>query len=119
LYLSEDLETPFEELNIQRNEQVYAINYKAYKQLNLKRIVANKFIATDSKNNHIYDPDSMLSYQILREFVRSEFLRPVGKGTEYLYKISSSMCRVWFHSGKCQCSFRLNEFFVKEKMAFG
>jgi len=24
-----------------------------------------------------------------------------------------------FATGKCQCSFRLNEFFVKEKMAFG
>lgn len=40
----------------------------------------------------------MLSYQILREFVRSEFLKPVGKGTEYLHRISSSMCRIWFHS---------------------
>ena len=38
----------------------------------------------------------MLSYQILREFVRSEFLKPVGKGTEYLHRISGSMCRVWF-----------------------
>jgi len=98
LYVSEDLETPFEELNVQPDEQVYAIKYEAIEKLNLKKIVPEDFVATDNKNNPIYDPDSMLSYQILREFVRSEFLRPVGKGTEYLHRISSSMCRVWFQN---------------------
>lgn len=98
LYVSEDLETPFEEFNVQTDEPVYAIKYEAVEQLNLKRIVPKQFKATDSRNTPIYEPESMLSYQIIREFVRSEFLRPVGKGTEYLYRISSSMCRVWFHS---------------------
>lgn len=98
LYVSEDLETPFEELNIQPNEQVYAIKYEVVEKLNLKRIVPKDFIDKNNKNNPLYDPESMLSYQILREFVRSEFLRPVGKGTEYLHRISSSMCRVWFQS---------------------
>ena len=96
LYISEDLETPFEELNIQPNIQVYLIKYEAIEELNLKKIVPDKFIATDSKNNELYDQQSMLSYQILREFARSEFLRPVGTGTEYLHRISASMCRVWF-----------------------
>lgn len=97
LYTSEDLETPFEELNVKENEQVYGIKFEVKEELNLKKIVSNDFVATDNKGNRIYDDESMLSYQILRDFVRSEFLKPVGKNTEYLHKISSSMCRVWFH----------------------
>lgn len=98
LYTSEDLETPFEELDIRANEQVYAIKYEAIEDLNVKRIIPKDFIEKDENGNPLYDSESMISYQILREFVRSEFLRPVGKGTEYLHKISSAMCRVWFHS---------------------
>jgi len=96
LYVSEKLKTPFEELFIQPNEQVYVIKYKQIERLNLKRIVSKEFNVTDQNGNPIYDKDSMLSYQILREFVRSEFLKPVGIGTEYLHRISASMCRVWF-----------------------
>ncbi|MEC4684226.1 MAG: RES domain-containing protein [Nitrospirota bacterium] len=98
LYVSDNLETPFEELNIQVGEPVYTIKYRVTDPLNLKRIVPKELITTDENHKPIYDDQSMLSYQILREFVRSEFLKPVGKGTEYLHKISSSMCRVWFHS---------------------
>ncbi len=97
LYVSKDIEIPFEELNVDTNDQVYVIQYKVVERLNLKRIVPKDFITTDNENMPIYDSESMLSYQILREFVRSEFLKPVGKGTEYLHRISSSMCRVWFH----------------------
>lgn len=96
LYVSEKLKTPFEELFIEPNEQVYVIKYKQIARLNLKKIVSEKLNITDQEGNPIYDKDSMLSYQILREFVRSEFLKPVGKGTEYLHRISGSMCRVWF-----------------------
>lgn len=96
LYVSEKLKTPFEELFIEPNEQVYVIKYKQIESFNLKRIVSEEVRVTDLEGNPIYDEDSMLSYQILREFVRSEFLKPVGKGTEYLHRISGSMCRVWF-----------------------
>jgi RES domain-containing protein len=96
LYVSEKLKTPFEELVIQPNEQVYVIMYKQIKRLNLKIIVSKEFKVTDTNGKPFYDDDSMLSYQILREFVRSEFLKPVGEGTEYLHRISGSMCRVWF-----------------------
>ncbi len=100
LYTSEDLETPFEELSVKPEEQVYVIKYDVVEELNVKRIVPKAFIEKDNKNKPLYDPESMISYQILREFVRSEFLRPVGKGTEYLHKISASMCRVWFNNEK-------------------
>lgn len=98
LYVSKQLKTPFEELFIQPNEQVYAIKYKQIERLNLKIIISQELNVTDQEGNPIYDNDSELSYQILREFVRSEFLKPVGIGTEYLHRISASMCRVWFNA---------------------
>lgn len=98
LYVSEELNTPFEELNIGFNEQFYSIKYKTVEHLNIKDIVPKEFESKDKDGNPIYDKESMLSYQILREFVRSEFLKPVGKGTEYLHRISASMCRIWFHN---------------------
>lgn len=96
LYASEKLKTPFEELFIEPYKQVYAIKYRQKKNLNLSEIVPKNLVPTDQNNNPIYDELSLVSYQILREFVRSEFLKPVGKDTEYLYRISGSMCRVWF-----------------------
>ncbi|MBW2006236.1 MAG: RES domain-containing protein [Deltaproteobacteria bacterium] len=96
LYVSKNLKTPFEELSVQPDEQVYLIKYKQIKPLNLKRIVSEEFKITNTNGKPFYDDESMLSYQILREFVRSEFLKPIGNGTEYLYRISGSMCRVWF-----------------------
>lgn len=98
LYVSEELSTPIEELNIGFGEQFYAIKYKCLDHLNLKNIVPLELESTDKDGKPLYDQVSMLSYQILREFVRSEFLKPVGKGTEYLHRISASMCRVWFHN---------------------
>ena len=98
LYISEELNTPLEELNVSFGEQFYAIKYKCLDHLNLKNIVPEDLLSTDKEGQPIYDHESMLSYQILREFVRSEFLKPVGKGTEYLHRISASICRVWFNN---------------------
>jgi len=96
LYVSQFLRTPFEELSIKPNEQVYLVKYKQKRNLKLRRIVSEKLVILGQKGNPIFNESSLISYQILREFVRSEFLKPVGKGTEYLYRISGSMCRVWF-----------------------
>ena len=41
--------------------------------------------------------EQLISYQLLRDFIRTELiLRPVGNGTEFLHKISASICRTWF-----------------------
>lgn len=98
LYVSEQLSTPFEELNIGFGNQFYSIKYESIGNIDLKNVVPKEIVSRDKDGKPIYDNESMLSYQILREFVRSEFLKPVGSGTEYLHKISASMCRVWFHS---------------------
>lgn len=98
LYVSEKLKTPFEELSIKPQEQVYLIKYKCKQEkfLTLREIVPKDRIPTDINKEPIYDENSSISYQILREFMRSEFLKPAGEGTEYLYRISGSMCRIWF-----------------------
>jgi len=96
LYVSEKLRTPFEELGIQLDQQVYLIKYKQNKFLNIKRVISEEPVVNDKNGIPLFDRKGMISYQILREFIRSEFLKPVGKGTEYLHRISGSMCRVWF-----------------------
>ena len=98
LYVSEKIETTFEELNVKTDKQVYVIEYDVSEELDLIILIPKQLCITNDNNEPIYDQESMLSYQILREFIRSEFLKPVGKGTEYLHKISSSICRIWFNS---------------------
>jgi hypothetical protein len=71
LYASKKLKTPFEELFIEPYKQVYAIKYRQKKNLNLSEIVPKNLVPTDQNNNPIYDELSLVSYQILREFVRS------------------------------------------------
>lgn len=96
LYVSEKPKTPFEELSIKPQEQVYLIKYKQKEHLTLGEIVPKARIPTDINKEPIYDENSSISYQILREFMRSEFLKPASEGTEYLYRISGSICRIWF-----------------------
>lgn len=97
LYVSRKLKTPFEELSIKpKKQQIYVIKYKQKYNFELSNIVPINPIPTDQDNNPIFDEKSSISYRILREFIRSEFLKPAGKDTEYLYRISGSICRVWF-----------------------
>ena len=95
LYTSEKLKTPFEELAIKPDEFVYLIKYNLKSPLNLHNLISSEN-ELDQKGTRLFDTTSLISYRILREFVRSEFLKPVGIGTEYLHRISASMSRVWF-----------------------
>ncbi len=96
LYVSEKLKTPFEEMVIKPNDLVYLIKYQQIKALKLMRVIPEQFIPK-SLNKVLYNTEDILSYQIIRDFIRSEFLKPVGEGTEYLHRISGSICRIWFN----------------------
>lgn len=97
LYTSIDIRTPFEELRIDHNCQVYMIRYKVIEGLYLGNIVPDYY--KDSPGEEpTFSAQGAISYNILREFIRSEFIKPVGRGTEYLYKISSSICRIQFRN---------------------
>ena len=50
--------------------------YKQKESLNLRNIVSKILIPTNQEEKPIYDKFSLISYQILREFMRSEFLKP-------------------------------------------
>lgn len=100
LYISPEITTPFEELSIGINTPLYIIEYVTAKPLQLFDIALSREIPLNKEGNPIFDAESIISYQIIREFIRCEFLKPVGKGTEYLHRISSSMCRVWFNNNE-------------------
>lgn len=42
------------------------------------------------------DEDDAMKMEMVNEFLRNEFTRDVGRGTEYLYRISESIAKTWF-----------------------
>jgi hypothetical protein len=96
LYVSENSVTPFEEMKIKQ--------YSATEECYFANIVPEN---SEPRNVDapgsplLYEGDELVSYQILRDFIRTEFLKPVGEGTDgegtqFLHRISSSICRTWF-----------------------
>lgn len=98
LYTSRDIKTPFEELKIEHNCQVYMIKYKVKEETLCLGDIVPDYYKDNPELPPIFTKEGANSYNILREYIRSEFTKPVGKGTEYLYKISSSICRTRFKS---------------------
>lgn len=97
LYVSEKKRTPFEELSVNKDtEQVYLIKYKLKNTLHLKNLF---FPITKASRDCFANEHSWISYNIFRTFVHSEFLRPVAKETEYIYRISATMCSTLFEQG--------------------
>jgi len=92
LYTSIDKKTPLDECRITDGDKIYLIEYETLDTLELIYPYANKFHPT-YKEKEIYSKESLVSYQVLREFLRSEFTKPVGEGTEYLYKISAAFSK--------------------------
>jgi hypothetical protein len=92
LYLSEDGMTPFEELGVPLHEQVYMVKYgiKPEEKLDLRYPFARLSDDISSGPSEKW----ILAERIMREFVRSEFIKPVGDGTEFLYNATASIC--WF-----------------------
>lgn len=92
LYLSEDGMAPFEELGIPLHEHVYIAKYniKPGEALDLRY----PFVLRSDGGATELSEERLLAERIMREFVRSEFLRPVGQGTEFLYNLTASIC--WF-----------------------
>lgn len=105
LYVSEKVTTPFEELTVGIGDYYYLIKYgrKADSgSISLSRIVSDQLCPKIILNGNIplYTGSHLISYRIIREFIRSEFLKPVSQETNYLYRISGALCRVWFNDDK-------------------
>lgn len=87
LYCSLDKATPFIECDIQVGDRVAFITYviKNDSRLQLTNIVNDN------------EPDGLnesgrIAYNIIKSFIRNEFTKPVGFGTEYLYRVSNRIC---------------------------
>jgi hypothetical protein len=94
LYCSKDLATALDECEVTTGEELLLVRYATARTLRLSRIVGD-FDPRQDGVSSMFDEDGLNAYRILREFFRSEFTKPVGKGTEWLYMISAAVCEVW------------------------
>ena len=78
-----------EELRIHDDEFFSLIVYEAKEEINVT-------VIGDTPNVEGLDDDEILKSKMIQDFLRHEFVRDVGKGTEYLYKISESIAKDYF-----------------------
>lgn len=79
-----------EELKIPDNEWFYLIEYEATQKINVATIGENF-------NYRGLDDNERLKLQMIQDFFCHEFIRDVGKGTEYLYRISEYIAKAFFN----------------------
>lgn len=78
-----------EEMKINDNQLFSLIVYEALEQINVTMI--GQIPNVDSLNS-----DETLKATMLQNFLRHEFIRDVGIGTEYLYRISESIAKDYY-----------------------
>ncbi|WP_223532038.1 hypothetical protein [Pseudomonas sp. BF-R-30] len=79
----------FDEMKINDDELFSLIIYEATEQINVTVIGATPPLEDFSKENQ-------LKLRMIQDFLRHEFIRDVGIGTEFLYQISESIAKNWF-----------------------
>lgn len=94
LYCSKDLATALDESRIENGDELLLVKYRATSRLRLSRVVGT-FDPNPMTGAPALDDSGLLAYRIMREFLRAEFTKPVGIGTEALYKVSVAVCQVW------------------------
>lgn len=95
LYLSTDGANCFDELSVQSDQQVYLIRYKKKPgELRLRTTYGTDWEST-GLGNEVFDTETDgLSYKILREFLRSEFMKPTCRkcdGSNSIYNVTASI----------------------------
>ena len=92
LYCSLAAATALDECGVRQGDEVLLIRYRGT-ELALDRVVGK--LDPRPSGSRLLSAEGLLAYQILREFLRVEFTKPVGQGTEFLYRISAAVCEVW------------------------
>jgi len=96
LYVSTDPANCFAELNIQLKQQVYMICYKRkIGSLSLRAVFGTDLKAIGLEEQIFTNENDTLSYRILREFLRSEFMKPTCRecsGSNFIYNMTASIC---------------------------
>lgn len=95
LYASEHISTPFSEVEIGLNEVCHLIQYECLSQLSLVDIIPSPLVPLASDHSPVYDDRSLHAYQILRDFLRDEFMRDDDEDRKISYNLTSSFCRIW------------------------
>jgi hypothetical protein len=89
LYTSPQAPVAVEEMKIPNNELFSLIVYEATEKINVTKIGS-------VPNIEGLNQDEMLKVRVIQDFLRHEFTRDVGSGTEYLYRISESITKDYF-----------------------
>ena len=92
LYVSPDLYCSIGEVHIQDNEPFVAIQYTAKSDIKVN-MIGGEF---DYGELGVHDEKVKLIHEMYNSFLRDEFSRDVGKGTEYLYKVSEIIAKSYF-----------------------
>ena len=92
LYTAPDLFCAVDEVKIQENEYFAAIRYTAQAPVKVNMIGGE----IDYELNGATDKQAILIHEMYNSFLRDEFSRDVGKGTEYLYKTSEIIAKSFF-----------------------
>lgn len=82
-------EVAVEEMRIEDNQLFSLIIYEAIEPINVTMIGA-------AANVDGLNEDETLKIRMIQDFLRHEFIRDVGAGTEYLYRISESITKDYF-----------------------
>ena len=92
LYVSPDLFCSIGEVHIQEDVPFVAIQYTAKSDVKVNMIGGE----IDYEQLGVQDEKVKLIHEIYNSFLRDEFSRDVGKGTEYLYKVSETIAKNYF-----------------------
>lgn len=96
LYCALDQNTPVYECGIAEGDWFGLIQYslKNSAAINLSNVVAQS-------NYPGVTEKWLINFKIINQFIRTEFTKPVGVGTEYLYRASLKFCRDLFDLPGC------------------
>lgn len=87
----ENIEIPIEEMKVEESEYFALIVYEAKEDIKVSCIgLENDYKEYGMKENEI------IKARMLDDFLIHEFTRDVGKGTEYLYRISEIIAKSYF-----------------------
>lgn len=92
LYVSPDLNCSVDEVHVSENDYFVAIQYTAKADVKVN-VIGGEF---DYNQMEIYDEKVKLIHEIYNGFLRDEFSREVGKGTEYLYRVSEKIAKDYY-----------------------
>lgn len=87
-----DPKVPLKELHIVEGEWYALIKYVALEQVKVN-IIGGQY---DYSAIGFTDDTAILNNNLINDFLKDEFSRDVGKGTEYLYKISEIIAKWYF-----------------------